>query len=150
MGTMFGYAGIDDTTTVTLGYAGGGSATIVSVWHQILTRGSSRRLEVFCEDALLWADDDYLGPLHVETSDGAELVEAAPPEWVARFDLPEVLAKPLGHYAEPAKAFLDALATEGPAARGYPDVGVALTAHRLVDAGYRSAAAGGEPVEVRA
>ena len=38
------------------------TATIVSVWHQILTRGSRRRLEVFCEDALLWTDDDYLGP----------------------------------------------------------------------------------------
>ena len=44
--------------------------TLVSVWHQVLTRPSTRRLEVFCEDAFLWTEDDYLGPLHVETTDG--------------------------------------------------------------------------------
>ena len=33
----------------------------------VMTRGSSRRLEIFCEDAYLWTEDDYLGPLHVDT-----------------------------------------------------------------------------------
>jgi predicted dehydrogenase len=143
---MFEHPGIDDATTVTFRFADGATATIVSVWHQILSRGSRRRLEVFCEDALLWTDDDYLGPLHVETRTGEELVESSPPPWIDRFEVAEALAKPLAQYAEPSKAFLDALAGEGPRAHGHPDVDVAIAAHRLVDRAYRSAAAGGQPV----
>jgi UDP-N-acetyl-2-amino-2-deoxyglucuronate dehydrogenase len=144
--SMFGHPGIDDATTVTFRYGDGSTATIVSVWHQVLTRGSRRRLEVFCEDALLWADDDYLGPLHVESRDGEELVASAPPPWIERFEVAEALAKPLAQYAEPSKVFLDALARDGAAARGYPDAGIAIAAHRLVDRAYQSAAAGGGPV----
>jgi predicted dehydrogenase len=146
--SMFEHRGIDDATTATFRFVDGSTATIVSVWHQILTRGSRRRLEVFCEDALLWTDDDYLGPLHVETSSGEELVEASPPPWIDRFQIPEVLAKPLAQYAEPSKAFLDALARDGAAAQGHPDVEIALAAHRLVDRAYQSAAADGRPVPV--
>jgi predicted dehydrogenase len=146
--SIFGHTGIDDTTTLTFSYPGGSTATIVSVWHQILTRGSSRRLEVFCEDALLWTDDDYLGPLHVETSAGIEVIDAPSPPWLECFDVPEVLAKPLGQYAEPAKFFLDALARDGSAARGSPTATEALTAHRLVDLAYRSARDGGAPLPV--
>jgi predicted dehydrogenase len=144
--SLFGHAGIDDATTLTFGFAGGATATIASVWHQILSRGSLRRLELFCEEALLWTDDDYLGPLHVETAAGEELVEATPPAWVERFDVPEVLAKPLAQYAEPSKAFLEALSKDGSRARGYPDVATALASHRLVDWAYQSAAAGGRPI----
>jgi predicted dehydrogenase len=143
---MFDHPGIDDATVVTFGFPGAVTATIVSVWHQILARGSLRRLEVFCEDALLWTDDDYLGPLHVATSTGEELVEAAPPPWVDRLELPEVLAKPLAQYAEPSKAFVDALCRDGGRPRGYPDVEIAIAAHRLVDRAYESAAAGGRPI----
>jgi predicted dehydrogenase len=143
---MFEHPGIDDATTVTFRFAEGATATIVSVWHQILSRGSRRRLEVFCEDALLWTDDDYLGPLHVETRNGEELVESSPPPWIGLFEVAEALAKPLAQYAEPSKAFLDALAGDGPRAHGHPDVDVAIAAHRLVDGAYRSAAAGGQPV----
>jgi predicted dehydrogenase len=144
--SMFGYPGIDDATTVTFRFGDGSTATIVSVWHQILARGSGRRLEVFCEDALLWADDDYLGPLHVETRKGERLVESAPPPWIDRFEVAEALAKPLAQYAEPSKAFLDVLARDGAGARGHPDAGTAIAAHQLVDRAYQSAAAGGRPL----
>jgi predicted dehydrogenase len=143
---MFGHPGIDDSTTVTFRFADGSTATIVSVWHQILSRGSRRRFEVFCEDALLWTDDDYLGPLHVETRAGEELVESSPPPWIDRFEIAEALAKPLAQYAEPSKAFLDALAADPRRAHGHPDVDVAIAAHRLVDRAYRSAVGGGRPV----
>jgi predicted dehydrogenase len=144
--SMFEHPGIDDATTVSFGFGDGSTATIVSVWHQILSRGSRRRLEVFCEDALLWTDDDYLGPLHVETRSGEELVESPPPPWIDRFEIAEALAKPLAQYAEPSKVFLDALARDGAGARGHPDVDVAIAAHRLVDRAYQSAADGGRPV----
>ena len=145
-GSRFGHAGIDDIATLTFAYPDASTATIVSVWHQILTRGSSRRLEVFCEEAMLWTDDDYLGPLHVETSAGAEVVELAPPLWLERLDVPEALAKPLGQYAAPAKDFLDALAAGSSASA--PTAVEALVAHRLVDLAYRSARADGAPVTV--
>jgi len=116
------------------------------VWHQVMSRPSTRRLEVFLERAHLWADDDYLGPLHVETDAGDSPVVARPPPWLDELSLPEVLAKPLAQYAEPTKAFLDAL-TEG-RGTGWPDAATALAAHRVVDAAYRSAAAGGAPAHL--
>jgi predicted dehydrogenase len=102
------------------------------------------------EDAFCWTEDDYLGPLHVETSAGTEVLEGAMPGYTARFSLPEVLAKSLVAYAEPARMFLAALAADGADARGHPDVEVALAAHRLVDAAYRSAATGGSPIALQA
>jgi predicted dehydrogenase len=121
----------------------------------VLSRPSTRRLELFCEDAMLWTEDDYLGPVHVETSDGHEEVVADPPEWIDRLHTPEVLAKSVAQYADPSKRFLDALVAAGApgdgtggmaalgAAIGAPTVDDALAAHEVVDAAYRSAATGG-------
>jgi UDP-N-acetyl-2-amino-2-deoxyglucuronate dehydrogenase len=146
----FGHPGIEDVADVSFEYPGGVTAALVSVWHQVTSRPSTRRLEVFCEDAMLWTDDDHLGPLHVETSAGTETVEGVMPPWAERLDVPEALLAPLAQYAAPSKAFLDALVRDGAAALGDPDVEVALAAHRLVDAAYRSAAAGGMPVVMAA
>jgi predicted dehydrogenase len=52
----------------------------------------------------------------------------------------------VGEYAPATKSFLDALAAGGTAATGFPDAATALAAHRVVDAAYRSAAAGGEAI----
>ena len=140
--SRFGHDGIDDVVSATFSFADGAVASLTSVWHQVLARESSRRLEVFCEDALLWTDDDHLGPLHVETSAGTEVLEGELPTWSPLLSVPEVFAKAVAHYAAPSKAFLDGL-PEGVGGRpGAPD---ALAAHRLVDAAYRSAAAGGAP-----
>jgi predicted dehydrogenase len=135
--SMFGHAGIDDAAQVTFGYDGGSTATLVSVWHQVTTRPSTRRLEIICEDAVLWTDDDHLGPLHIEHSGGAETVLGELPPWADRLGIPAEHVAPLVQYAAPTKAFLDVLAS-GAAARGWPDAGVALAAHRLVDLAYRS------------
>src|SRR5258706_8326221 len=67
--SRFGYPGIEDTAAATFAFADGSVAQLTSVWHQVLSRESSRRLEVFCERALLWTDDDYLGPPAVQTDD---------------------------------------------------------------------------------
>ena len=143
--TMFGYPGIDDAVALTFTFAGGAHASLASVWHQILSRGSTRRLEVFCEEAFLWTDDDYTGPLHVESDAGHELVANAGPAWIDRLGVPEVYAKPLAQYAEAALTFLEALSASPPRS-GHPSAAEALAAHELVDAAYRSAAAGGARV----
>jgi predicted dehydrogenase len=149
MASHFSHPGIEDAVTAGFAYPDGTVATLVSVWHQVMTRPSTRRLELFCEEAFCWTEDDYLGPLHVETSAGSEEIVAEAPEYASRFHLPEVLAKSLAAYAEPARAFLTALAVAGSEARGHPDVDLALAAHRLVDGAYRSAAAGGEPIPLQ-
>lgn len=146
--TRFGHEGIDDVAIVTFEHDDGALATLVSVWHQVLTRPSSRRLEVFCEHALLWADNDYLGPLHVETADGAVEVAGALPAWASELDVPTEFIAAIAQYAEPTKAFLDALNGDGERASGWPDAEIALRAHQVVDAAYRSAEDGGAPVPV--
>jgi UDP-N-acetyl-2-amino-2-deoxyglucuronate dehydrogenase len=142
--SRFGHPGIEDVAALTCTFADGAVATLTSVWHQILSRGSSRRVEVFCERALLWLDDDFTGPLHVETSDRLVAVAASPPAWVEQLGAPPELARAVAEYAPPSRAFLAAL---GAGRRGAgPDAATALAAHRVVDAAYRSAAAGGEAV----
>jgi len=87
------------------------------------------------------------------TDEGERLIEAEPPSWSSRFTVPEVYRKALAQYAEPSKAFLDALArgsgTAASTAVGYPRAVDALAAHHLVDLVYRSAADGGAPKTVR-
>ncbi len=144
--SRFAHAGIDDVAALILTFPDGSVATLTSVWHQILSRGSTRRLEVFCDDALLWLDDDYLGPLHVETSDRSDTIAVVPPPWVEALALPAPVSRMVGEYAPATKSFLDALATDGAAATGFPDASTALAAHRVVDAAYQSAAAGGEAI----
>jgi predicted dehydrogenase len=148
--SRFGHTGIEDVAAVSFAFADGGSAQLTSIWHQVLSRESSRRLEIFCEGAFLWTEDDYLGPLHIQTSDGTEVFEGELPEWADRLTVPEVFAKAVAAYATPTKAFLDALNTSGPATVGHPTAGDALAAHRLVDLAYRSAAAGSAPESVPA
>jgi predicted dehydrogenase len=144
----FGHPGIEDTAAATFTYASGCVAQLTSVWHQVLTRESTRRVEVFCEKAVLWTEDDYLGPLHVQTDDGPSTIEAKAPEWTSRFTVPEAYANAVALYATPTKAFLDALSSSTPNRHGGPTAGDALAAHRLVDVAYRSAAGGGAAMEV--
>jgi UDP-N-acetyl-2-amino-2-deoxyglucuronate dehydrogenase len=144
--SRYEHPGIDDVAALTLTFADETIATLTSVWHQILSRGSTRRVEVFCDDALVWLDDDHTGPLHVESSDRSEIIEPEPPRWVGELAVPPALTRMVGEYAPATKSFLDALAADGTAAAGFPDAATALAAHRVVDAAYRSAAAGGEAI----
>ena len=143
--SFFSYPGIEDAAAVTLSFANGAAANLTSIWHQVLTRGSSRRVEVFCEDAFLWTDDDNTGPLHVETSQGAEVVPCDPPPWVDEIPVPEAGRRTLGLYAEASRRFL---ASVEAGSAGSPGEGEALAAHVLVDAAYRSAASGGRPIQL--
>jgi predicted dehydrogenase len=139
-----GHHGIEDRATVSLSFASGLEAHLTSVWHNILSRGSSRRLELFCEEGMVWLDDEFRGPLHVQTSAGIDVRPCPPPAWVD--DLPlarDEVGLAVRTYTEADRAFVGALASgQAPA----PSLADALMAHRLVDAAYRSAAAGGQPV----
>lgn len=132
-----GHPGIEDLATVLLGFDGGRTATLTSVWHQVLSRASTRRVEVFGEDAVAWLEDEWTGPLHLQTSDEVDVVECPHPPWAADLRLDQRGRDTISVFAAEDLAFLRAL-TAGTAPR--PGIDEALTAHQLVDAAYRSAA----------
>jgi predicted dehydrogenase len=135
-----GHEAIEDVAVVLLSFASGATASLVSVWHGVLRRPSLRRVEVFCERGMVWLDDDFDGPVHIETTESTDVVACPPPAWV--HELPwsdDRIRGFVSHYAVANRAFLDALAT-GRA----PEPGLAegLAAHRMASAVYRSAAEG--------
>ena len=118
-----GHEGIEDVAVATLAFASGATAGLVSVWH-----------------------DDYTGPLHVETSDGAEARACPAPAWVEELPVDRRWRSFAGQYAPANRSFLEALARGRPPE---PGLDVALVAHGLADAVYRSAREGGMPVRTR-
>jgi predicted dehydrogenase len=139
-----GREGVEDLAAVSLQFASGASAQLVSVWHDILSRGSTRRVEVFCRGGMAWLDNDFLGPLHVQTTAGTEVRPCPPPGWVRDLALgDDDIGLAISAYVEADRAFLDAVAA-GRAPE--PSFAEAVIAHRLVDAAYRSSGAGGTPV----
>jgi predicted dehydrogenase len=139
-----GHEGVEDLATVSLQFANGASAELVSVWHDILSRGSTRRVEVFCRRGMAWLDNDFLGPLHVQTTEGTEVRPCPPPGWVRDLSLgDDDIGLAISAYVEADRAFLDAVSEQRDPA---PSFAEAVVAHRLVDAAYRSADAGGVPI----
>ncbi len=144
MRMLGGHDGIEDCVSALLSVASGVPISLVSVWHHVLSRPSTRRFEVLLEEAFVSLEDDFTGPLTVQTSAGVEIVECPPPPWVLDVPLPAgrvgLAVRP---YLEENRSFIDCV-TEARAPR--PGLDEALAAHRVVDACYRSAAAGGRPV----
>lgn len=143
-----GYPGIEDMAAATLRFSSGATANLTSVWHQVLARGSSRRIEVIAERGIAWLEQEYTGPLHVQTDRGLDVCPASYPAWAEALPVAPRWRRYVVPYALPARAFLAAVAP-GAAGRPQPDVlglDVAVAAHRVVDAVYRSAAADGAPV----
>ena len=141
-----GHRGVEDLAAATLSFVSGFEAQLTSVWHDILSRGSTRRLEVFCRKGMVWLDDEFRGPLHIQTSDDTEVRACPSPPWVD--DLPladDEVGLAVRAYVDADRAFIDAVTAGRPPT---PGLDVALEAHRLVDAAYRSAAGGGAPIAV--
>jgi predicted dehydrogenase len=139
-----GHEGIEDMAAVTLAFRSGCTAQLTSVWHDILSRGSTRRMEIFFQRGMVWLDDEFRGPLHVQTSDDLDVRRCPSPQWVD--DLPlahDEVGLAVRAYVEADRAFVDAMVA---GTTPEPGLGEALVAHRLVDAAYRSAASAGAPV----
>lgn len=129
--------GIEDAVAVSLLFANGAVGTLVSVWHDVLARGSLRRVELLSETMFASYDGDgWAGTVdwtvegrNRERRKGAPLVDEA--------------AARGARLGNPDHAFVDAVAGRKPA---WPSFADALRAHELVDAIYRSAAGDGIPV----
>ena len=145
-----GHAQVEDLASVTLRYAGGATAQLISIWHNLLTRPTTRMLEVFFENGYFGVDRDFLGDLRYDTyaTDGAQTLAEADvlARYLALVGLEgEAYERATAGYSLEDYLFLRALAEERDA---FPGFDVAVRAHELVDAVYRSAADGGASVAV--
>jgi len=139
-----GHEGVEDVAAVTLIHESGAISTLTSVWHAIMSRPSTRRVEIFCERGLLWTDDEAGGPLYLQTGDGLTEVSlgegtqeggSSIEEGVVKvLELPRELKTPLSLYVRSDLAFLESVATQKMPS---PDLKAALDAHRLADLAYR-------------
>ncbi|MDO8362546.1 MAG: Gfo/Idh/MocA family oxidoreductase [Actinomycetota bacterium] len=134
-----GHEGIEDVATATLRFAGGATGTLTSVWHDNLARPSLRRVEIFCERRhIVIEGDDWYGPVSWTDTDGTSgsLADQA---------LTEAVAPMRDGSDNPDGEFIRAVLAGSGAS---PDLHTAVAAHRIVDAMYASAAAGGEAIDV--
>ncbi|OGP56542.1 MAG: hypothetical protein A2V67_09540 [Deltaproteobacteria bacterium RBG_13_61_14] len=67
--SRFGHAGIEDLARVWVEFESGMTATLVSVWHDVLHRHSNRRVEVFCEKAYYAIEAEFFGTLDYMMAD---------------------------------------------------------------------------------
>jgi predicted dehydrogenase len=146
LGNFAGYEGVEDLVVSTLDFESGAVGSLTSIWHSIVGRPSTRLIEVFCEKGFFHIEHDYLGPIHLQTH--ALNAETIPEEEVQRRYLEKVglqgdAFEGVLRYSLEDYAFLKAVSEDR---SPFPDFRVALEAHRVVDAIYRSGAAGGRPV----
>jgi predicted dehydrogenase len=142
-----GHEGVEDVASVSLSFGSGHEAQLTSVWHDVLSRGSTRRVEVLCREGVVWLKNEFRGPLHIQTSEGKEVRACRSPEWVDALPLADdEIGLAVRAYVEADRAFADAVLTGRPP---QPSFAEALVAHRLVDAAYQSSASGGLPVHLR-
>jgi predicted dehydrogenase len=132
-----GHTGIEDVVSVNLRFATGALATLTSVWHDNLARPSLRRVELFGERRHVVIDgDDWFGPVSWTDCDGRTGL-------LSGDDLVGAAAPLLDGPSNPDVAFVNAASAHQPA---WPDFAMAVDAHRVVDAIYRSASADGASV----
>lgn len=135
---IHGIEGIEDQASVLLTADHGGTAVLSSTWHDVMTRPNLRLVEGFCQGAYVGLEGDWLGPVRMTVAGSAQQ------EWEG--DAVVEMANAIdGRGINPDADFVDAVLNERPA---FPDFEVAVRAHVLADAAYRSAAANGMPIEV--
>lgn len=138
-----GINGIEDSVGVVMRFASGACGVLSSVWHDVTSRPSQRRIEIFCERALYTVEGEFFGPLHWERS-GAGGEERGT---IAGEELTDWLTQRGIATAWPEQRFLAAIRS---GVAGSPSFADALRAHQVVDAIYRSADANGQSVAVGA
>jgi predicted dehydrogenase len=138
-----GYEGVEDLASAQITFESDAQASLVSVWHSVLGRASTRRLEVFMEKGFFGLDQDFIGPIemqvHAQTADIIPADEVRS-RYLRGLGLDDDVFEGLLRYSLEDYFFLKAALEKRPA---FPDFRTALEAHRVVDAIYRSAALSG-------
>jgi predicted dehydrogenase len=149
---------VEDLSVAMLEFESGATATHVSVWHNILHRGSSRRITITSENAQFgWDDDDWAASIRVDAQRDGARTRISSNDVVARhIDIAGITDDRLRAAMTPQYAgqdymlegfhFLKAVSEDRPA---FPDFDVAVYAHTVVDAIYQSAREG-RPIDIEA
>ncbi len=137
----YGHPGIEDMGQVWLKFENEMTATLVSIWHDVLHRTSNRRIEVFFANAFFALENEYLGAIDImefdkplKTIPEKEVLEMF---WNARgIDDParRELSRLYGCMED--YLFCQSILNRQPAD---PDFSVAVRAHEIIDACYSSA-----------
>jgi predicted dehydrogenase len=143
-----GHEGVEDLAVASFEFENGAHAQLVSVWHNVVGRPSSRRLELFFENGYFEIDNDFSGAIRFQRRDEAPEVlseERVRERYLEAVGLESATFGDLLRYSFEDYFFLSSV---GSGREPFPDFAVALEAHRLVDAIYRSAAGGGHEVRL--
>ncbi len=135
--------GIEDSVSALVRFRSGATGTLSTIWHDVLSRPSQRRIEIFCEHALITLEGDMFGPVRRQRTDDELVLEGDDlVGWLSDRGVALVSAE---------QEFLTQVrrVTQGEQpSRCRPDVLDALRAHELVDAIYSSARSDGARVEL--
>lgn len=140
---------VEDIAVATIEFANESVAALTSVWHGIGARNTRRHLELFYESGVFWVHDDFFGPINYETNElGAGQLSDA--EVRQRYQemvglTGEEHGDALYRWTFEDYFFFKSLENNE---QPYPGFDVALRAHELADAVYRSAESGGLPTAV--
>jgi predicted dehydrogenase len=143
-----GHDGVEDLATAHVEFESGAVAQLTSIWHSVIGRPSSRRFEIFFEKAVFTIDNDFLGPIHVQAhAENARTIseDEVRSRYLDLVSLKDAEFEGALRYSFEDYFFLKAVEENRPA---FPDFNVALEAHRLVDAVYRSAEEDGAEVRL--
>lgn len=153
-----GLDGIEDSVSMVARFGAGHTATLSSIWHDVLSRPSQRHMEVFTERSYTALEGDFLGPIRwtrqgvngsdraADAGSGGETAEPDPVNVIEGEPMVGWLAEQGTELVSAEERFLSSVANGS--GDGGPTIREALRAHVLVDAVYRSAEAGGAPVDV--
>lgn len=137
--SFHGIDGTEDVAAATLTFTNGAIGTLNSVWHDNLARPSLRRVELFCQRRYVVIEgDDWDGPVSWTDADGTS-------GSLCGDDLETAVAPLRTRCPNPDGAFIESAINNEPA---YPDLTVAVAAHRIVESMYLSANQGGAPMPV--
>lgn len=150
-----GLQGVEDLSNAILEFESGAVANHISIWHNILHRGSSRNMTIFCENARLTWTNDWCGGIRIESQQSGGRTELSQDDVVRRHievagladdPLRDIMRAEYGgqDYTLEGYRFLQAVSEDRPA---FPDFSVAVYAHRIVDAIYQSAREG-RPIDL--
>jgi len=144
-----GFNGVEDLAAAHIEFDSGAIAELISIWHSVLGRPSTRRFELFYEKGLFAIDNDFLGPIHLQThATNARTIteEEVCSRYLDIVGLQDARFESALRYSFEDYFFLKAIEDNRPA---FPDFRIALDAHRIVDAVYQSAAVNGAEIALR-
>ena len=134
---------VEDVAVATIEFENESVGSLTSIWHGIGDRNTRRHLELFYENGVFWVDDDFFGPINYETNKLGQ-GQVSEPEVRARYQ--EMVGLTGDEYGDALFRwtfedyfFFKSLENDE---KPYPGFDVALRAHELANAVYRSAESG--------